>query len=99
MHHARTDGGLGLLTTQLHFRHALPDRCHRWKVPSEKRRSTFLRRQGLPPQPLLSQDSMAGAIGRHALDGLHNRLDLDNIEVRIQVLDQATARCSSIGRL
>jgi hypothetical protein len=32
---------------------------------------------------------MGGAIGCHASDGLHNRLDPDSIEVRIQIVDQA----------
>jgi hypothetical protein len=42
--------------------------------------------------PLLSQDSKGGVIGRHALDGFHNSLDPNDVEVRIQVPDQATAR-------
>jgi hypothetical protein len=45
---------------------------------------------------LLSQDSKGGAIRHHTLDGLHNRLDLNNIEVWIQVPDQAAARCQML---
>jgi hypothetical protein len=49
--------------------------------------------------PLLSQGGKGGAIGRHVLDGFHNSLDPDIIEVWIQVLDQATAQCPGIRRL
>jgi hypothetical protein len=34
---------------------------------------------------LLSQDSKGGVIRHHALDGLHNHLDLNSIKVWIQV--------------
>jgi hypothetical protein len=72
---------------QPHFKHALPDHCRRLKVSFGECQPTSPRRQGLPPQPLAELGQQGGAIGRHALDGFHNRLDPNNIEVRIQVSD------------
>jgi hypothetical protein len=44
----------------------------------------------------LSQNSKGGAIRCHTLDDLHDHLDPHDIEVRIQIPNQAGARSSSI---
>jgi hypothetical protein len=59
-------------------------------------RSASLWWQGLPPQPLVELGQQGGNNRVPCAGWLHNRLDLNSIDVRIQVLDQATARCSSI---
>jgi hypothetical protein len=45
------------------------------------------------PRPLLSQSNKGRAFKYHSLNGLHNRLELNGVEVRIQILDH-----SIIGR-
>jgi hypothetical protein len=46
--------------------------------------------------PLLSQSSKGRVIRRHLLDGLHNSLDMHDVEVRIQVPNQARVRSLNI---
>jgi hypothetical protein len=68
------------------------------RFPSENASRLLCNNKVYRLSSLLSQDSKGGAIRRHALDGLHNHLDSNSIEVWIQISDQAAAQCSSVRR-
>jgi hypothetical protein len=48
--------------------------------------------------PLLSQSNKGRAFRCHPLDGLHDSLELNDVEIRIQILDHSTIGRPSIER-